>query len=245
MRTLIVGHRGSKGTTPENTLLSFKRALETGCDGLERDVHLSKDGVPVVIHDETLDRTTDGKGLVGAHTLEQLKHVDAGSWFDQAYKGETIPTLAEVLDLLRDHQFAGMLNFELKTDEIAYPEIEETVLALVAAYRPSYRVVYSSFNYQTLERLHQLNPAIEFGILFEKIGQELEQLHSGQPVQAWHGRYTLLNKLLRSNKKGIPLRLWTVNSYFDLRYCMSKQVETIITDYPARAMKVRKQIQGE
>lgn len=93
MRTLILGHRGSKGTAPENTLISFKKALLTGCDGLELDVHLSKDGIPVVIHDETVDRTTNAKGLVSSFTLKELKQMDAGKWFNRTFQGEKIPTL--------------------------------------------------------------------------------------------------------------------------------------------------------
>lgn len=245
MRTLILGHRGSKGTAPENTLISFKKALETGCDGLELDVHLSKDGIPVVIHDETVDRTTNTKGLVSSYDVKALKEMDAGGWFNRTFKGEQIPTLEEVLHLLAEEDFTGLLNIELKTDQIAYDNIEAIVLNLVKSYQPNYQVVYSSFNYETLERLIELDPDAAFGILFGKMGRETDKLPSGVSVQAWHGRYNLVKRMIQANKNKLPLRLWTVNSYFDLGYCLSKKVETIITDYPGRAMKVRKRIQGE
>src|SRR5919202_3540380 len=89
-RVKVVGHRGAMGHCPENTLASFARALELGADWIECDVHLSRDGVPVVIHDETLDRTTDGHGLVAEHTLAELKQLDAGAWFGAAYAGQRI-----------------------------------------------------------------------------------------------------------------------------------------------------------
>lgn len=245
MRTYILGHRGSKGTAPENTLVSFQHALASGCDGIELDVHLSRDNVPVVIHDEWVDRTTDKKGLVQSYSVDELKTLDAGSWFHQRFKGEQVPTLEEVLKLLQDRQFNGTLNIELKTDRIAYERIEQIVLELVHAYKPRYRVVYSSFNYQTLERLLAIDPDVDFGILFGRLGLETKTLASGVPVKSWHARYTLVNRMIRQNTGKVPLRLWTVNSLFDLAYCMSKNVDTIITDYPKRAMKVRKQLQGE
>ncbi|MGP6139679.1 glycerophosphodiester phosphodiesterase [Jeotgalibaca sp. A127] len=245
MRTHILGHRGSKGTAPENTLISFKQALETGCDGIELDVHLSKDKVPVVIHDEFVDRTTNGKGLVQSFTVEELKKLDAGSWFKKKFADEQIPTLEEVLLFLKHEHFDGILNIELKTDQIDYQDIERIVLNMVETIQPAYKIIYSSFNYDTLERLLAINPRAEFGILFGKQGLETKSLSNGIPVQSWHGRFTLVNRMIRSNTDNLPLRLWTVNSLFDLGYCLSKNVDMIITDYPGRAMKVRKQIQGE
>lgn len=198
-----------------------------------------------MIHDETVDRTTNAKGLVSSFTLKELKQMDAGKWFNRTFQGEKIPTLEEVLVLLSEENFTGLLNIELKTDCIPYKNIEATVLNVVKTYQPAYKVVYSSFNYQTLERLLALDVTAVCGILFGKMGLETDELPSGIPVQAWHGRYTLINRMIQANKNKLPLRLWTVNSYFDLGYCLSKKVDTIITDYPGRAMKVRKKIQGE
>lgn len=244
-QTLILGHRGSKGTAPENTIVSFQQALRTGCDGIELDVHLSKDGIPVVIHDETVDRTTDGEGLVASFTVKQLKELDAGSWYKSAYQGARIPTLEEVLLLLKTEQFSGVLNIELKTDKLEYPEIELKVFEVVAKAQPTYTIVYSSFNFSTLERLLMIEPNASFGILFSKEENMLRTLPNAIPVQAWHGRHNMVNRMLRSNQGNLPIRLWTVNSYFNLGYCFSKNVDMIITDYPERAMKVRKKIQGE
>ena len=103
--TKIIAHRGSRGTRPENTLEAFQEALKVACDGIELDVHLTKDGEVVVIHDETVDRTTSGKGYVKEMTLEQLKKLDSGSWFDPQYSNARIPTLQEVLILLEENRF--------------------------------------------------------------------------------------------------------------------------------------------
>lgn len=112
--TEIMAHRGSRINRPENTLAAFEEAVRVGADGIELDVHLSKDGQVVVIHDETLDRTTDGAGFVHEWTLADLQQLDAGSWFDPAFADQKIPALAEVLDLLESLGFQGRLNIELK-----------------------------------------------------------------------------------------------------------------------------------
>ncbi len=137
--TKIFAHRGSKGTHPENTLASFKEAVRVGSDGIELDVHLTKDGHLVVIHDETVDRTTNGTGEIRALTLAEIKELDAGSWFNETFAGEKIPTLEEVLLLLK--------------------ELGDWPFA----------IVYSSFNPYTLVELKQANPSQEIGLLFESV----------------------------------------------------------------------------
>ena len=120
--SIVLGHRGASGYAPENTLEAFKLAMDMGADGFELDVHLSKDGELVVMHDETVDRTTDGTGFVGEMTLAELKALDASN-HKEAYKGAKIPTLAEVYDLIRDTNH--IVNVEIKTDNIFYPQLEE------------------------------------------------------------------------------------------------------------------------
>src|SRR5690625_6609337 len=111
MKPLIIAHRGASGNAPENTLAAFQLAVEEGADGIELDVHLSKDGELVVIHDDTLDRTTNGTGRVQDKDLDELKTYDAGSWFDSKFASERIPLLQEVIDILPDDVF---LNVEIK-----------------------------------------------------------------------------------------------------------------------------------
>src|SRR5690554_3040227 len=121
--TLIYAHRGSSGTYPENTMEAFEAALQEGADGIELDIQLTKDGVPVIIHDETVDRTTDGKGWVKDFTFEELQRLDAGSSFHTDYKGATIPSFEEFLQWFSKTDL--LLNVELKSGVVRYPNIEE------------------------------------------------------------------------------------------------------------------------
>ncbi|MEO2462017.1 glycerophosphodiester phosphodiesterase family protein, partial [Enterococcus faecalis] len=118
--TDIIAHRGSKGTHPENTCIAFREAVRVGAEGIELDVHLSKDGYLIVMHDETVDRTTDGHGEIQQLTLNELKQLDAGSWFQKNPSVQCVPTLEDVLNCLEEEQFNGFLNIELKTDIIHY-----------------------------------------------------------------------------------------------------------------------------
>ena len=136
--TKIYGHRGAKGMYPENTLLSFQKAIDQGADGLELDVHLTKDGEVVVIHDETLDRTTSGTGWIKDLTLAEIKKVSAGSkfsrfpYYQKEWDQEQVPTLKEVLELMGPYSIE--LNIELKTNDVIYEKIEEKVYELVQKY---------------------------------------------------------------------------------------------------------------
>ncbi|MEK5444351.1 glycerophosphodiester phosphodiesterase [Fredinandcohnia sp. FSL W7-1320] len=159
--TKIYGHRGAKGLYPENTLLSFKKAIDQGVDGLELDVHLTKDGEVVVIHDETLERTTTGSGWIKDLTLAEIRKYSAGSSFthfneyEEAWDNEQVPTLEEVLTLVAPHQIE--LNIELKTYSVPYEGIEEKVLAIVERYGKNLEIIYSSFHLPSILRIKQIN----------------------------------------------------------------------------------------
>ncbi|WP_227872518.1 glycerophosphodiester phosphodiesterase [Jeotgalibaca ciconiae] len=241
--TKVIAHRGSKGTAPENTLISFREALEVGSDGIELDVHLSKDNFPVVIHDETIDRTTNGSGLVCDFTVEELQQFDAGGWFHNRFKGEKIPTLEEVLVFLTESNFSGVLNIELKTDKNEYKGIEMMVLELVASLKPQYPIIYSSFNYATLERLLEINPEAEYALLFNEKNRNFMTLNESIPVKGWHTGLKTLTSVLKM-KNNIPLRVWTVNTTILLSYCFRKKVDSVITDFPKKALHVRRLVQG-
>lgn len=154
--TEIMAHRGSRINRPENTLAAFEEAVRVGADGIELDVHLSKDGQVVVIHDETLDRTTDGAGFVHEWTLADLQQLDAGSWFDPAFADQKIPALAEVLDLLEALGFQGRLNIELKRGKNR--GMEKKIHFLLEQKQLSFEVLFSSFSLRALWRLHRLMP---------------------------------------------------------------------------------------
>lgn len=243
-RTEVIAHRGSKGTHPENTLPAFEEALKAGSDGIELDVQLSGDQELVVIHDETVDRTSDGHGLVGEFTLQELKTLDAGSWFASEYAFSRIPSLQEVFDLLNSYQYTGVLNIEFKTNKYPYPGIEEKVMELVCRQNWPFAIEYSSFNYQTLRRVKELDQSNKIALLFKQSEGAIEILDNRFPVTMWHPKLTWLREISESNVPKIPTRPWTVNHSHDLDYCFSKRTYGVITDYPAKALAIREKWQS-
>jgi len=161
-RVLNIAHRGASLAAPPNTLAAFEKAIELGADGVELDVHLSADGVPVVIHDFTVDAITDGSGRVAELTLTQLKQLDAGSSFDPAFGGERVPTLEEVLKHIGNRV---LLNIELKTTSLCDKGLEQAVITLVEHHGLIERVLLSSFNPFALRRAKRIAPHIPAGLL--------------------------------------------------------------------------------
>src|SRR5690606_20002442 len=155
---LIIAHRGASDQAPETTMAAFRRALDIGADGIELDVHMSADGRLVVIHDETVDRTSNGKGLVKDKTLAELKELDFGSWFSEGFRGEKIPELEDVLELLSDRDV--LLNIEIKNGPVFYPGIETAVADALQKYGMTDRTIISSFNHYTLVEIRRYDPGI-------------------------------------------------------------------------------------
>ena len=153
-KTEVFAHRGASGYAPENTLEAFLLAIEQGADGIELDVQLSKDGVPVVIHDETVDRVTGQSGFVKDFTLQELKEMVVLRERFAKYRDARIPTLREVLDAVRPSGIA--VNIELKTGIYWYPEIEKKVAAIVEETGMKDRVIYSSFNHYSVQKLKSI-----------------------------------------------------------------------------------------
>ena len=162
----IFAHRGASSYAPENTLPAFALAASQGADGIELDVHLTRDGQLVVIHDETLERTTNGSGWVKDHTLAQLQQLRADN-HTPGFADASIPTLEQVLELVKP---TGMLvNIELKTSLIWYEGLEEKTVELVRAMGMEDRVIYSSFNHYSIEKVRQLDPEAETAYLYSDI----------------------------------------------------------------------------
>jgi len=158
----IIAHRGASSYAPENTLAAFKLALQQGADGIELDAKLSADGQVVVFHDQTVDRTTPCQGRVKDFTLAELRKMDAGSHFDIAFCGESIPTLDEVFKAVGPLTF---INIELKKFGVFNNPLPEKVIQLIRKYRLSQRVLLSSFNILSIIRIHRLSPEIPIGLL--------------------------------------------------------------------------------
>lgn len=233
---LIFAHRGVKGTHPENTMIAFREAERVGAHGIELDVHLSKDGEVVIIHDETVDRTTNGSGLVCEHTLQELKQLDAS--FGSSFVGETIPTLREVLEWMQDNML--LLNIELKNDVIRYIELEQKVIDLVREYRMEKRVVLSSFNHHSVAILEALAPDIERAILYHYPIAEPTAEAKIRKASGLHPNFELLTKefVQKAQEEGYVLRPYTINEPEDLTRMIEYGVDVIITDWPERAFSL-------
>jgi len=236
--SIVLGHRGASGYAPENTLEAFKLAMDMGADGFELDVHLSKDGELVVIHDETVDRTTDGTGFVGEMTLAELKALDASN-HKEAYKGAKIPTLAEVYDLIRDTNH--IVNVEIKTDNIFYPQLEEKVLALEKEMGMEGRIVYSSFNHYTVKKIRALAPDAQIGMLFGDVLVEPYDYCKSVGANLLHPSKANLNVpglAEKAKEAGLGMNVWTVNEVEYMEKCLACGAG-IVTNYPDIAVKLR------
>ncbi|MCO7176394.1 glycerophosphodiester phosphodiesterase [Sporolactobacillus kofuensis] len=239
MHTAVFAHRGSKSNRPENTLAAFEEAMRVGSDGIELDVHLTKDKQVVVMHDEKIDRTTNGKGQIKNYSLAELKQFDAGSWFSPKYKGERIPTLVQVLELLSD--FSGILNIEFKTDRNVYPGIELKVAQFVRQYRADLPVVYSSFNHESLIRMKKIDPNAELALLlWERLADPWRYTQQvGATAQHLWQPSALSETAHQLQQHGIKVRAWTVNKPKLMQLSFEMGLDAIITDYPEVALDLR------
>ncbi|MBR4953910.1 MAG: glycerophosphodiester phosphodiesterase [Oscillospiraceae bacterium] len=236
--SLIYGHRGASGYAPENTLEAFRLSMDMGADGFELDVHMSADGELVVIHDESVDRTTNGTGLVKDLTLAQLKQLDASAGMDE-YKGAKIPTLSEVFDLVRDTHH--IVNVEIKTDECFYPEIEEKCLALAKEKGVEDRIIYSSFNHFTLLRMRELKPDVKLGMLFGDILIKPWEYAKSLTVDYVHPMKMNIyvpDFIEEAADNNLGINMWTINDEETMLRCLNCGAG-VITNYPDIAIKLR------
>jgi glycerophosphoryl diester phosphodiesterase len=225
-KILTIGHRGAKGHAPENTLLSFKTALAFGVDGIELDVHLSADQEIVVIHDDTINRTTNQVGMVNSMTLKDLKSAKIDNHLE-------IPTLCEVLDLIDKKCF---VNIELKGAHTT-----EAVLKIIEHYISEKNWNYnhflvSSFNWVALLDLHLLNPKIPLGVLTESDLDLALAFAKFIEAKSIHPYYHLLTheKTTQIQDEGFQVLTWTVNEPEDIQKIKSFHVNGIISDFPDR-----------
>ena len=236
--SLIYGHRGASAYAPENTLEAFRLAMEQGADGFELDVHLSADGELVVMHDDTVDRTTNGTGLIRNLTLAQLKELDACNGMEQ-YRGAKVPTLGEVFDLVKDTHH--IVNVEIKADDWFYPEIAEKCLALTKEKGLEDRVIYSTFNHYVLMHLRELKPDAKLGMLFGDIMIRPWEYAQQLGVDYLHPlKMNIYVPDFAEGAKaaGYGVNMWTMNDEADILECLKKDVG-IITNYPDVAVALR------
>lgn len=227
-------HRGAAGHCPENTMIAFGRALELGATGIETDVQMTKDGHLVLIHDETLHRTTGSPEWVKDVTLSELASKDAGSWFHEDFRGERIPTLEQLLELVKP--LDTIINLELKNGVVRYPGLESKVIELVRRYEVSERVIISSFNHYSLVECKKIAPEIRTGILYMEGLYEPWDYAKRIGADALHAfQYAVVPELVAAaSEYGMPYHPFTVNQQSEMRALIQAGVAGIITDYPDR-----------
>ena len=246
-RLEVHAHRGGAGLAPENTLAAFRKAIELGVDALEMDLHVTRDGAVVVIHDETLDRTTDGRGGVSDLSLEAVKRLDAGRKFAPAFRGERVPTLREVIDLVKATGNGRVwLDLELKyhPDRLGKPEdFEERVLGILRETGFAERVNVISFHHPSLAKVKALEPKIRTGLLAG--GQQAPRDPVALVRQFRADYYSPNFRLVTAeavaalHQAGVPIVPWTVNDETEMRRLVALGIgamagDGIATDFPDR-----------
>jgi glycerophosphoryl diester phosphodiesterase len=232
---LIIAHRGSSAYAPENTLAAFQLAAEQGADAIELDVDLTRDGHAIIMHDVTIDRTTDGSGAVSALTLEEIRRVDAGSWKGAAFKGERVPLLDEVFTAMGRRV---LINVEVKSMSLRSNGVEAKVAALVQLHDLFGRVIISSFNPFALRRLKHIEPRLACGLLYAPdlpIYLRCAWLAPLIPhLDARHPHHSQVNQSLvaKWHARGQRVNVWTVNDAATLRAMARVEVDGIIGDDP-------------
>ncbi|MBX3013278.1 MAG: hypothetical protein KF832_17295 [Caldilineaceae bacterium] len=233
-RTQIFAHRGAKAVAPENTLPAFQCALAMGVAGIELDVHCSKDGKLVVIHDESLTRTTNGQGNVGDYTAAQLAKLDAGSYFDPAFAGVGVPTLDEVFDLVGNR---CQVNVEVKSHDPNGGDQVEPLIDLITDRQLADQVIVSSFNPISLIKLRALAPQIKLGLLYYLPLPTFLRDAWFTPIlnpEALHPVHSLVTAELIAwaAARGRAVNTWTVNDVAEAQRLAALGVDVIMSDVP-------------
>ncbi|WP_444684705.1 glycerophosphodiester phosphodiesterase [Alkalicoccus luteus] len=241
MKPAIVAHRGFSRAFPENTMIAFREAVAAGAEGIELDVQLTADDELVIIHDHTLDRTTDGHGAVNQSTLKQLSGLSAGSWFDHKFASERVPALQEVLKWAQPQNI--QLNIELKH----LPEDRERTameaVNLLQKYPQRRRPVFSSFDHPVLPMLK----GAEADTALLSLGAVLEpdRYKKEHGITGLHIQYTMMTpaEICELEKRGMAVRVYTVNHPDDLEKLCRTGCTAVITDDPALALRIRTTVQ--
>lgn len=242
----VIGHRGFSAQAPENTLAAFREGMKYA-GIIELDVHLTKDDSVVVIHDNKVDRTTNGKGAIAELTYAQIASMDAGSWFAQEFAGEKVPTLSQVLDLV---QGKCMVLIELKwPEEGNYEQLVTRVVDVIRNHRAEGWTIIQSFEYTYLEELHRMAPDITYyqllyGTLSWPRSYFSREFHLGrypiiEGIAGMAVNYKYLSPTMVASLKAKKLKViaWTVNDSEDIRRVYNLGVDGIITDNPAAVNK--------
>ena len=242
--TKILAHRGANKHAPQNTIPAFLKAIELGADGVENDVHLTKDGELVICHNYTIDETSDGKGNISDYTLEELKKFDFGSYFSPNFAGTKIPTLHEFLEIADPF---SIINVEIKSPKSGEKDIVRKTIACVKAHHLFDRLIISSFDPRLLVEAKEIDPNTRTGFLYSPDSPVIEQVYDDPIAYAKQIHADALHPLIAyvdedylddCHKSGIIVNPWTVNLEEAMRLCSEWGSDGIITDTPDVAVSV-------
>ncbi len=237
-RPAVVGHRGAMGSCPENTLGSFGRAADEGADWIELDVHLSRDGVAVVLHDETLERTTSGRGRVDRHSAAQLARLDAGSWYGAAWAAERVPTLEEALAWAKGRGVG--VEIEIKNGPVEHVGIEAAVVAALARTGMTEEALVISFDHTTVKRVKTLSRRTLTGVLYAC--RPVDELGLARRARADvllpHWSFVTEASVAAAHGAGLAVATWTTSEKAVVRDLLAAGVDAITTDHPGAVRRI-------
>lgn len=240
---LVLAHRGANKVAPQNTLLAFQKALDFGADGLETDVHLSKDGHIVICHNYTIDETSNGTGRVDEMTLSQLKGFDFGSYFGDEFKGVSLPTLSELLDLTKSMK---LINIEIKPPQ-KDSDLVKKVVEAIHQYGIVENSIVSCFDPECIRLVKEIDKNIKTGLLYEddKLGHEImtfgvakycKQLNADAAHP--HRKLITRKEVMELHNLGIAVNPWTVNKEEEIIRFTEWGCDALISDVPDYCIKV-------
>lgn len=229
----VIAHRGYSGKYPENTMLAFRKAVEAGCDEIELDVQVTKDGVVVVMHDERIDRTTDGVGYIRDYTYEELKKFNAAKLYPNVTEFENIPSFEEYCAWAAKQNVST--NIEIKTGIYYYEDIEKKVVDIIHKFGLEEKVMFSSFNHISLSKLKQLMPQAKCGALVEGEGLGNAGYYcKSSGFEFYHPCFDCLSDSVIEDCKamGVGLNVWTINHMVQLEQLYKWNCSGVITNFP-------------
>lgn len=243
----VIAHRGWSGSYPENTLIGLREAIKIGCHSIEFDVAMTRDRRLIIIHDDTLSRTTNAAGFVNEWEYRDLRKLDAGAWFHPKYAGAHLPSLDEVLLISRGSGIG--VNIEIKNqcweEEFLDDGVEHQVVEAIHRYGVADRVLISSFRWAFIDRINQIDPGVSTALLhFKDVGKlNVAGLRRDYGLNAFNPSTMQLTQdfVNRCHDEGVKVYPFTVNSYVDMEKFLDMGVDGFFTNHPNRAFRFLEQ----
>jgi glycerophosphoryl diester phosphodiesterase len=233
-RDEVQAHRGASAVAPENTIAAFRAAAEQGARWVELDVALLADGTLVVIHDDSVDRTTSGKGNLGTLTRADIAQLDAGAWFDPGFAGERLSTLVETIVALGELGLSANVEIKQHKHHKSLDQLVQAVHKAIGQRRPEMRIMISSFDPEALKAMHAMEPALEMAMLWSELPTDWEARLAAIPATTIHLNYKALSVgfLEKARARGVKVRAWTSNDPVELMSFWGAGLAGVITDNP-------------